>query len=170
MTSAAPMIDTSRVEMHRALRFETIDEALAEIDRLVRAEEAGRLKHVGNWTPGQILGHLATWAEYSFTGAPLKPPKLPIRLILKLQKNKFLDKGMPRGVKIPGVPNGTLGTEPIAVDVAAPRCRVAYERLGREMPSAPNIIFGPLTHEEWIKLNLRHAELHLGYLIEQSGP
>ena len=36
-------------------------------------------------------------------------------------------------------------------------------------PAKPNPVFGPLTHEQWIQLNLRHAELHLGFLVPQSA-
>ena len=44
------------------------------------------------------------------------------------------------------------------------------ERLQAEAPTAPNVIFGQLTHEEWIAINLRHAELHLGFLIPENAP
>ena len=72
-TSAAP-VDTAKVLGRRILRFESIDQAMAEVDRLVEAERAGRLKHLGNWTLGQTLGHLAAWTEYGYTGSPLKVP------------------------------------------------------------------------------------------------
>jgi len=37
------------------------------------------------------------------------------------------------------------------------------ERLRAGPPARPNVIFGPLTHDEWIQLHLRHAELHLSF-------
>ena len=37
-------------------------------------------------------------------------------------------------------------------------------RLRRSAPKDPNPLFGRLTHEQWVQLNLRHAELHLGNL------
>jgi hypothetical protein len=49
------------------------------------------------------------WAEYSYTGSPLKPPFF-IKWILRLQKRKFLYGQMRAGVKIPGVEGGTLAT------------------------------------------------------------
>src|SRR5438105_1697591 len=72
-TSAAP-VNTGKVAGRRPLRFESIDQVMAEVDRLVEAERAGRLGRLGNWTLGQTLGHLATWTEYAYTGAPLKAP------------------------------------------------------------------------------------------------
>jgi hypothetical protein len=146
------------------LRFESIDEALAEVDRLVEAERAGRLKRVGNWTLGQALGHLAAWVDYSYTGAPLKVPFF-IKWILRLQKRKFLYKPMRTGARIPGIAGGTLATEPMPLDEAERRYRRALQRLKSEAPTALNPIFDRLTHEEWIALHLRHAEGHLGFMV-----
>lgn len=63
--SAAPVpVDTKKVAGRRMLRFESLDQVIADVDRLVEAERAGRLTRLGNWTLGQTLGHLAAWAEY----------------------------------------------------------------------------------------------------------
>jgi hypothetical protein len=159
-------VDTAKVAGRRVLRFETIDQAMAEVDRLVQVERAGRLRRLGNWTLGQTLGHLACWAEYSYTGAPLKVPFF-IKWILRLRKRAFLHEPMRAGVRIPRVPGGTLATEPMPLDEALGRMRRVMQRLKVEAPTAPNVIFGPLTHEEWVALNLRHAELHLGFLVPE---
>jgi Protein of unknown function (DUF1569) len=163
--SAAP-VDTGKVAERRILQFESIDQATAEADRLVEVERAGRLSRLGNWTLGQTLGHLAAWTEYGYAGCPLKPPFF-IRWIMKLRKRKILYGPMRAGVKIPGVEGGTLATEPAPLDEAVARFRKAMERLKAEAPTAPSPILGRLTHEEAIALNLRHAELHLGFLVPQ---
>ena len=167
LNSSSP-IDTGRVANRRALKFGAIDEALAEAERLAAAERAGTLKCLGNWSLGQALGHQACWAEYSYTGAPLKVP-LPVKLVLRLRKNKFLRNPMPAGVRIPKVPGGTLATDPMALEAGLARFRAAFGRLRNEPPAMPNVIFGPLTHEQWIQLNLRHAELHLSFFEPASG-
>jgi hypothetical protein len=170
MSKATPAsssrVDTRQVAERRTLRFESIDQVLAEVDRLVEAERAGRLRRLGNWTLGQTLGHLAAWAEYSYTGAPLRVPFF-IKWILRLRKRKFLYGQMRAGVRIPRVEGGTLATEPVPLDEALGRLRRVMERLKSEVPMAPNVIFGRLNHEEWIALNLRHAELHLGFLVPE---
>ena len=165
--AAAPrVVDTGTVTNRRILRFDSLDQVLEEVDRLAAAERAGRLKRLGNWTLGQVLGHLATWAEFAYTGVPLKPPFF-IRWILRLRKQKFLYKPMPAGVRIPRVAGGTLATDPVPLDEALGRYRRVLERLKSEPPTAPSPIFGPLTHEESIALNLRHAELHLGFFVPE---
>ena len=153
----------------RTLRFETIDDALAEADRLVAAEREGRLTRAGNWSLGQTLGHLATWAEFAFNGYPpsIRPPA-PIRWVLRLLKNRVLTKGMTPGVKLGRLPGGTLGLDDLPPDDALHRFRAALQRLKASAPTSDNPVFGPLTHQEWIQLNLRHAELHLGHQVPRE--
>src|SRR5262245_26063826 len=162
-TSPLP-VDTGKVTGRRTLRFEMIDQALADAERLVEAERAGRLKRLGNWTLGQTLGHLAAWAEYGYTGFPLKVPFF-VRWILRLRKQKFLYGPMRSGVRIPRVDGGTLATEPMPLEEGWERFLRAMERVKAEPHTAPSPIFGLLTHEEAIALNLRHAELHLSFFI-----
>ena len=150
----------------RKLRFSTIDDALAEAMRLAAAEREGPLATAGKWSLGQALGHLATWANFALDGYPasVHPPAV-VRLIARLLRNRVINKGMPPGMKIGRVPGGTLGTEQIPTDVGLSRFAEAMERLRGRAPTEPNPAFGPLTHEQWINLNLRHAELHLGFFV-----
>jgi hypothetical protein len=150
----------------RTLHFQTIDDALSEAERLVAAEREGRLQRAGNWTLGQALGHLATWASFAFEGYPpeCRAP-LPVRMIARLLRNRFLTHAMPPGVRIGRAPGGTVGLDVLPADEGLRRFRAAMERLRQTPPTAANPVFGPLTHEQWKNLNLRHAELHLGFQV-----
>ncbi len=149
----------------RQLRFDSIDELLAEVDRIVAADGEGQLETLGSWTPGQILGHVAAWIEYGYDGFPMKPPPWIIRLILRMQVKKYLRRGMPSGVRIPKVPQGTYGIEDMPTEEAAGRLRVAADRLKRgEAAKYDSPAFGPMSREQRVQLNLRHAELHLSFL------
>jgi hypothetical protein len=159
-------VDTAKVANRRILHFDSLDQKTAEVDRLVEAERQGRLKQLGNWTLGQTLGHLAAWMEYGYTGAPLNPPFF-IRWILRLRKRKFLYEPMKAGIRIPRVKGGTLAIDPMPLDEALTRFRRVAERVKAEPPTAPSPALGKLTHDESIALNLRHAELHLGFLVPQ---
>jgi hypothetical protein len=160
-------VDTRAIPNRRPLRFSSIDDALADVAHLVEADRHGRLKSLGNWTLGQTLGHLATWADFSYTGPPIKPPWF-IKLLLRFRKKRFLYGAMPAGVHIPKVEGGTFGTEPLSTDEGLARFRRAYERLKSEAPAKPHLLFGPLKHEEWIAGNLRHAELHLSFFLPEK--
>jgi len=90
-------------------------------------------------------------------------------VILRTRKKKYLYEKLPAGVHIPKVEGGTLATEPLPLDEGLNRFRSAWERLRVSPPTKPNVIFGPMSHEEWTQLNLRHAELHLSFL-HPEGP
>src|SRR5262245_41244585 len=94
--SGAAGVDTGRVTGCRALRFGSFGERWSDVQRLAASDRAGTLKHRGNWTLGQALGHLATWGQFAFDGTPLRPPWF-IKLILRMRKNRYLNEGMPRG-------------------------------------------------------------------------
>lgn len=160
------MINTAKVTDYRKLRFNTFAELRAELDAVERAAASGTLRLTGNWSLGQIFSHLAAFINYAFDGYPpnMRNPPLFIRLILKLMKNKFLHKNLPRGVKIPRIEGGTVGMDERPVPEALAIMRKALDRLEAGAPSQPNPIFGPMSHAEWQQMHLRHAELHLGYV------
>src|SRR5262245_51186050 len=103
-------VDTKTVE-RRKLRFVSIAELNADIDRLVAADKVGNLRQTGNWTLGEAMGHLASWINYNYEGYPLGPPPWFVRFMLKVLKKKYLRDGMPAGVRIPKTADGTFGFE-----------------------------------------------------------
>jgi hypothetical protein len=160
--TTSEQVNTGKVSDRRTLHFKTLDEANADAAALVDAERAGKLRQLGNWPLGKNFGHLASWVNYSFDGVPLKVPWL-IRKILRLAKNRTLYKPMPAGSKIPKVPGGTIGTDMLSTEEGISRLNKAYDRLKAGTPSLPHLLFGPMTHDEWINQHLRHAELHLSF-------
>ena len=160
-------VKSGAVVGRRRLRFESLDEVREDVQGLVDAEQRGRLKQLGNWTLGQTFGHLSAWVDYSYTGPPFKPPFF-IRWILRLRKHKFLHEPMPAGVRIPGVPGGTTATDPRPLPEATEAYTRSLERLKAEAPALPHLIFGHLPHQEWILINLRHAELHLSFFVPED--
>jgi Protein of unknown function (DUF1569) len=157
-------VNTSKITRRR-LRFETIDDLLAELDRIEQANLAGRLTVQGNWSAGQIVSHIAAWVEYGWVGYPVKPPPFFIRWILKFMLKKYLRSGMPAGLRIPGTKEGTFGQDNVPVPQAIDRLRSCLQRLkDGEQARFDSPAFGPMSHEDRIKLNLRHAELHLSFL------
>lgn len=162
---SASSIDTRTAE-RRALQFSSIDEILKDVERILAAERAGTLRHTGNWTLGQILGHLAAWINYSWDGYPPEatPPWL-IRVAIKLFRNRIINHAMTPGLRLGRTPGGTLGTEPYSTEEGARRYREALTRLKRgEAPRFHSPALGRLTEDERLALNCRHAELHLSFL------
>ena len=160
---AAP-VNTKTCE-HRKLRFATLDDLRAELDRIADADRGGTLRATGNWTAGQTFNHLATWINFGYDGFPdsLRPPWI-IKVLLKATKNRFLSNGLPRGVRIGRIPGGTLGIEPMSTDEGRAKLDAALIRAQSGPPTHPSPVFGRMSHADFLRGTLRHAELHLGYL------
>lgn len=152
---------------YRKLRFNSVTDVNSELDKIVELDKCGQLITSGNWTAGQIMAHLTAWIEYGYDGYPIKSPPWFVRWLLRLRLQKMLESGMPRGVRIPGIPGGTIGADDTPTDQGIARLRKAFQRLAvGEQAKHDSPAFGKMSHEDRIRLNLRHAELHLGYLNE----
>lgn len=157
-------VNTQKVE-RRHLRFDNLQQLRDELDRIERADQEGKLTAIGNWSPGQILSHVAAWIAYGWDGYPVKSPPFFVKWILKLLRGKYMKNGMPSGVKIPGVEGGTTGQDTIALSEGVARLRNCIDRLERgELAKFDSPAFGPMNHQDRITFNLRHAELHLSFL------
>lgn len=157
-------VNTSKVK-RRKLWFHSIDEALQELDRIEAAEKSGNLQVIGNWTAGQILSHVSAWIEYGWDGYPIGAPPFFIKWLLKWMGRRYLRKGMPAGIRIPGVKDGTKGQELISTEAGLARLRKAFLRMRNgELAVHNSPAFGPMSHEDRILFNLRHAELHLSFI------
>ncbi len=156
----------SKVQGRRTLRFASMDEMLQEAGRIADADRTGRLQRLGNWSAGQCMHHIATWMDYPFDGYPMKIP-LFIRVIGPLLKSFVTNNSMPTNRRLPGVPSGTYAVEDVPTSQALPHLERSATRMASTCPDRRNPMFGKLTHEQWIKLNLRHAELHFSFLIPQ---
>lgn len=158
-------VNTAKVTDRRKLQFNSIDDLLRDVDRVAAAERAGRLRRTGNWSAGQVMGHLAAWADFGYDGYPFKAPPWPIRQILKWKVKSFLKNGMDCGVRIPGPAAGTYAVENLPIEEGADRIRKAFGRLKSGAPAKfHSPAFGEMSHADRVKLNLRHAELHLSFL------
>jgi hypothetical protein len=151
-------------QKRRTLRFNSIDQAVAEMETLAEAERAGKLQRVGNWTLGQALGHLATWAEFSFAPCPIRAPWF-VRAFMAMKRKSYIYGPMKPGVRIPRVEGGTLGIEPMSLEEGLERARRAFLKLKEGPPTHPSPVFGMMSQDEAMNMNLRHAELHLGFFV-----
>src|SRR5437588_3710761 len=61
----------------RPVRLRTIDDLLAEVDRVTAAAAAGRVRSLGNWSPAQVLWHIGRFVELSLDGFPFRYRRRP---------------------------------------------------------------------------------------------
>ena len=159
------MVNTSSVSGRRTLSFATLDEFLADAEALA----AGRHRTLGNWTYGQILGHLASAMHNSMDGFPFQAPWLVRHLIAPFVKNSAFTKPQKPGFKLPKNAAKYMPAATLKVEDALADCRRAVERLGTEIPSAKHPFFGAMASEEWMALHLRHAELHMSFVVPDEA-
>jgi hypothetical protein len=153
-------IDTGKVTERRQLHFHSLDDILAELDRLAAARE---IRTLGNWSAGQNFQHLALVMNKSIDGFDRLMPA-PVRWLARLVfLPRMLKKGMTPGFKLPGKAAEIL-PPPISTEEGLQNLRHAIHRIRTETHRCPHSFFGNLTNEQWNALHCRHAELHLSFL------
>lgn len=156
-------VDTKKVSGRRRLRFNSIDEVWAEAETLAAAPQVMCL---GNWSVGQTLKHLGVAMEGSINGTGFKVP-LWLRIIGRIYvKRLLLDGPFPTGFQVPQsaakrlvAPDTTTPAEGLAA------LRHGIHRLRSETARTSHPVAGPLSIEEWDRFHLRHAEMHLSFLV-----
>jgi hypothetical protein len=153
-------INTARVQGRRTLDYASFEELLADAEKMSR----GPAKALGNWSQGQIYRHLAISYNGAIDGLPIKFPWL-FRTMVKLFKKKLLNGTMPAGYRMK--PENAKITEPGPTDteVGLAELCAAIARLQRESHRAKHPLLGDLTREEWDKIMLKHASMHMSFLV-----
>ena len=157
-------VNTKKVKDRREIRFESLAELRADVERLRGAAADGSIQPLGNWSLGQASQHLARFMVCSIEGFDKAPFFLrPLGMVLQLlQGKRILNKPPPPGFPIPSTlsffPDGDADDEAASAELLA-----VIERVEKEKCVQPSPLLGKLTHEKWIQLHLRHAELHLSF-------
>jgi hypothetical protein len=153
----------------RSVTFENLDQVSEDIGNLLAVGYSAR----GNWNLSQVCAHLDDWMRFPMDGYP--KPRPPIRVILWLMKItvgrkqlvSILDSGF--RAKTPTMPQ-TVHASDAKTDAAA--AKQFLETINRfkdyEGPIATSPVFGELTREEALKLQLRHCSHHLSFLMPRS--
>lgn len=156
-------INTKKVITRRELRFESMEEVLADAERLA----SGEVRTKGTWSVGQILQHLAQTMHASIDGTDIKIPWIVKILIgLVMNKEKMLNEAVRPGFKIPRKGEAQFLPRPdVSTQEGLDALRAAIERCRQERSRAEHPALGAITREEWDLLHLRHAEPHLSFVV-----
>jgi hypothetical protein len=158
----ADTIDTAKAAGRRQLHFESLDEILADVERLAQCKQ---IRTLGTWSADQVLNHLATAMNKSIDGFTHRPPAVVRFIIRLLFKRRFLTRPMSPGFKLPARAQTELVPPVTSLPEGLDNFRKAIRRLRTEAPRASHPVFGALTAEEWVRLHCRHSELHLSFLV-----
>ena len=149
----------------RRLKFDTIDDAIAELQRL---SQEGYTQH-GNWNLAQISNHCAYFITGIWDGYPFKIPWLMKVLLGKSMLKKILrGDHMKEGQYTPQKPVPTAEELNEAEEVQ--KLISALEKL-REYPEKEHAhpFFGHMTREQLQRLHTIHAAHHLNFLEPKAG-
>jgi hypothetical protein len=162
-------VSTATTPERRKLTFATLDEAVADAKNLL----AKGYDRLGNWSLAQCCGHLACWLRYPVRGFPKM--SLPVRMAFAVVRplvgrkmlTKFLKDGMPAGTRtIPQSVPAPGGDDRAAVEEFEAAAAAFAAHPGEYLPSP---LFGPLTRDEALTVQLRHAAHHLGFLVPKAA-
>ncbi len=84
-----------------------------------------------------------------------------------LFKKKLIAGAMPPGMKLPPNFAAAVIPEPTSIEEGLAELRAAIARLEQEPHRARKPLFGNLTKEEWNRIHLNHAKLHMSFLVPQ---
>jgi hypothetical protein len=154
-------VDTKKVSGRRKLRFTSLDEVVADAEKLVSSSDTRML---GNWPLGRLLTHLSHAIDTSIDGTTTRAPWI-VRVIGPFFKGRILRNGLAAGTQLPKQAEVSLYPAVDSPQEALEKLRAAVGRLHNEKMAARHPVFGKITPEEWLQFHLRHAELHLGFAL-----
>ncbi len=145
----------------RTLRFESVDEVIPEVERLLAGHTT-----VGNWSLARICQHLAGAIRLAvdMPATTRHDPSLQIgaERVAEIFATGMLPEGFP-------LPTALATSEPLGEHEAADRLREAIDYYKASPgPVAAHRFFGPLTKEQWDHLQRIHCAHHLSFAIPKG--
>jgi hypothetical protein len=152
----------------RKLSFASLDEVAVDAENLL----AKGYDKAGNWDLAQVAGHVAEWLRFPIEGFP-KPPIFikPMLWLMKVASGKkMLERILAEGF--------TAGGRTMPETVPAPggnaaeavkKLRSVIERWKAHTGEVyPSPLFGAMTKETALQLQLKHAAHHLSFLVPKA--
>ncbi len=155
-------VKTTRVTGRRQLHFETCQQVLDDVHHLA----AHPHRQLGNWSLGEICHHLAKGFEMATAGTTAQFPWL-LRKLGPYLKKWVLSRPFVPGFKAPNSGGLVANPQEAAVGVAALERAIAQFRDAAELRTHP--VFGPMSRDEWDRFQMRHAALHLSFLVPEPA-
>ncbi len=160
-------VRTAKATGRRELRFESMEDVLADVERILCSRSVASL---GNWSPGQAMQHVARLISFSLDGFPYRAP-LWMRLVGPLFKGLALsERPMPAGIPFKGGAEALDPDPNVPLEEGAEQLREQATRvIHGERMEQPSPVFGRMTHEDWLRFHTRHATLHLSFLLPETS-
>jgi hypothetical protein len=162
-------MSTATKPERRKLSFATLDDVVRDAENLL----ARGYDRAGNWDLAQVCSHLAEWMRFPVEGFP----KLPLFLrplfwlfrhtVGRAKRVKYIAEGMPSGKPTMPQTVAVPGGDPAAA--VAKLKEIAERFTAHAGPVHPSPLFGAMTKDEALQLQLKHCEHHLSFLVPKSS-
>jgi hypothetical protein len=157
----AMTVETKLITERRRVHYDSFGEFLADAEW----QAARHARTLGNWTLAQIFDHLTRSLHVAVEGTDSRFA-WPARVFLHAIRARFFTRPMKPGFHVPPRLERVLRpTEGLPTEDALQELREAVERFESASQLAVHPAFGKLTREEWMLLTLRHAELHMSFVL-----
>jgi len=154
----------------RQLKFENLDQVVDELNSLLSSGYA----KTGNWDLSQVCGHLHDWMRFGLDGYPKASP--PIRLVVWLMKvtigRRQFEAVVKKGfrAKLPTMPETVPDSDAASDESAVEQLTKTIGRLKESNgPVVPSPLYGSLTYDETVQLQLAHCAHHLRFLTPKTS-
>jgi hypothetical protein len=159
--NCAMSVETKFITDRRRVHYESFGEFLADAE----CQAARDVRTSGNWTLAQIFDHLTRSLHVAVEGTDARFV-WPARVFLHAIRGRFITRPMKPGFHVPPRLERVLRpAEGLTAADALQELREAVERFESASQLAVHPAFGRLTREEWTLLTLRHAELHMSFVL-----
>ncbi len=158
------MVETRRQTGRCRRRFNNFDEILHE----VRSLAARPTRQLGNWSLGQICQHLGIAMEQCTSADDLFPVPLRLRIMGRLVRGWVLKRGLPSGFKLPPEGAAVLVPSQVSVEEGLARLEKGMAALAQTSRRTAHPVFGAMNVDEWHQFHLRHAEMHLSFIVPEE--
>jgi len=154
-------VETKLITERRRVHYDSFGEFLADAEW----QAARHARTLGNWTLAQIFDHLTRSLHVAVEGTDSRFA-WPARVFLHAIRARFFTRPMKPGFHVPPRLERVLRpAEGLPTEDALQELREAVERFESASQLAVHPAFGKLTREEWMLLTLRHAELHMSFVL-----
>ena len=159
------LVDTRLVANRRSLHYESLGDFLVD----AQCQAAGPTRTLGNWTLAQIFDHLSRSLRVAVDGTDAWFP-WPARFVLRFVRKRIISRPLKPGFHVPKNLEEVLRPgQQLTTDESLQNLREALCRFQTAPQLAPHPAFGKLTRDEWHQLTLRHAELHMSFVVPDRG-
>jgi hypothetical protein len=154
----------------RPLQFNDLDEVVRDAENL----QAQGYDQAGTWDLAQCCTHLSEWLRFPVEGFPRMPA--PIRAVFWVLRKTVGRKKLLTYLNDRSFPAGKP-TMPETVPPPGGDPREAVEKLRRSVDRlkgytgtiVPSPLFGPMTKDEAVRMQLVHCAHHLSFLVPKQS-